>query len=214
MAVLAFRAPMRPSTPARERVLATAERFFHERGYTGVTMQELASALGMKTASLYHHAPGGKQELFVEVMERSLERHRAGLTRALAGARGDLRAQLMAAMRWLLSQPTMNLERMMTSDFPALPRRIAARLERRVYECLHGPLREALNEAERAGQARRVHADLIAGALLSWANAIGFSTPVHATRTPPAEALASMLVDVLLLGLLPREAEPTPGGAT
>lgn len=195
---------MRTSTPARERVLATAERLFHERGYPGVTMQELASALDMKTASLYHHAPGGKQELFVEVMEQSLERHRVGLTRALAEAPSDLRARLEAAMRWFLSQPTMNLERMVTSDFPALPPRTAARLQRRVYECLHGPLRDALTEAERGGEIRRVHADLIAGAFLSWANAIGFSTTVRGKEAPPAEVLARMLVDVLLLGLVPR----------
>ncbi len=195
---------MRQASPARERVLATAERLVHERGYEGVTMQEIASALSMQTASLYHHAPGGKQELFVRVMEASLERHREGLTRALAEPAPDLRARLEAAMRWFLSQPTMNLERMVTSDFPALPSRTAARLQRRVYESLHGPLREALDEAARAGEIREVHTDLVAGAFLSWANAIGFSSKVRGRGAPPAEVLGGMLVDVLLLGLAPR----------
>jgi len=195
---------MRTSSPARERVLVVAERLFHERGYTGVTMQEIASALGMQTASLYHHAPGGKQELFVEVMEQSLERHREGLTRALAESAPDLRARLEAAMRWFHSQPTMNLERMVTSDFPALPANIAARLQRRVYESLHGPLRDLLSEAARAGEIRPVHTDLMAGAFLSWANAIGFSAGVRGKGAPPAEVLARSLVDVLLLGLTPR----------
>jgi AcrR family transcriptional regulator len=195
---------MRTPSAARARVLAAAERLFHERGYTGVTMQQLASELGMQTASLYYHAPGGKQELFTEVMEQSLERHREGLTRALTEAPPELRARLEAAMRWFLSQPTMNLERMVTSDFPALPRRTATRLQRRVYECLHGPLRDAMVEAERSGEIREVHADLIAGAILSWANAVGFSTAVRGKGAPPAEALAKTLVDVLLLGLVPR----------
>src|SRR5690606_36524656 len=180
-----------------------AERIFHERGYTGVTMQEIASALGMQTASLYHHVPGGKQELFVEVMERSLERHREGLTRALAES-PDLRTRLEAAMRWFHSQPTMNLERMATSDFPALPARIAARLQRRVYQSLHGPLRDVLSEAIASGEIRAVHPDLMAGAFLSWANAIGFSAGVRGKGAPPPEVLARSLVDVLLLGLTPR----------
>jgi AcrR family transcriptional regulator len=194
---------MRTSSPARERVLDVSERLFHERGYAGGTMQEIASALGMQTASLYHHVPGGKQELFVEVMERSLERHREGLTRALAEST-DLRARLEAAMRWFHSQPTMNLERMATSDFPALPPRIATRLQRRVHESLHGPLRDVLSEAIRRGEIRAVHADLMAGAFLSWANAINFSASVRGKDAPPGEVLARSLVDVLLLGLMPR----------
>src|SRR5690606_5845431 len=116
----------------------------------------------------------------------------------------DLRARLEAAMRWFHSQPTMNLERMATSDFPALPASIAARLQRRVYESLHGPLRDALSEATRSGEIRAVHPDLMAGAFLSWANAIGFSAGMRGEDAPLAEVLARALVDVLLLGLTPR----------
>ncbi|NDJ52513.1 MAG: helix-turn-helix transcriptional regulator, partial [Chloroflexi bacterium] len=64
---------------ARQRVLEVAERLFSTRGYKDVRLQDIAKELGIKTASLYYHAPGGKEELFVEVIERGLARHHQGL---------------------------------------------------------------------------------------------------------------------------------------
>ena len=107
----------RPASAARERVLQQAEQLFGERGYAAVTLRDIAAGLGIRQASLYHHVPGGKEALYVEVTERNLRRHHQGLELALAQA-GGMRAQLRAAARWLLSQPPMNLSRMVRSDSP------------------------------------------------------------------------------------------------
>ena len=55
-----------PEVPsaARERVLDVAEALFAERGLARVTMREIAHAACMRHASLYHHAPGGKEQLY------------------------------------------------------------------------------------------------------------------------------------------------------
>ena len=60
------------STPARERLLNVAERLFSERGYRGVTVKDIAREMGIHHATLYHHAPSGKQGLYVEIMRRSI----------------------------------------------------------------------------------------------------------------------------------------------
>jgi len=109
----------RVSSEARERVLQQAERLFSERGYAAVTLRDIAVGLGIRQASLYYHAPGGKEALYVEVTERNLRRHHQGLERALRQA-GGMRVQLRAAAHWLLSQPPMNLSRMLRSDLPAI----------------------------------------------------------------------------------------------
>ena len=57
-----------------------------------VTMHDIASALGMKQASLYYHVPGGKEELFVEIMERSLGRHKRGLVASIEAADAMVKA--------------------------------------------------------------------------------------------------------------------------
>ncbi|MBZ0309485.1 MAG: TetR/AcrR family transcriptional regulator, partial [Anaerolineae bacterium] len=52
-----------------------AEHLFAERGYTAVTLRDIAEAVGLRHASLYHHVPGGKEALFIEVTERTMKRH-------------------------------------------------------------------------------------------------------------------------------------------
>lgn len=77
----------------RDRILDVAEALFQERGYTAVTMRDIAEAVGMRQASLYYHFPS-KEELFVSVRERMFERHRVGLHKALERAGEELRSQL------------------------------------------------------------------------------------------------------------------------
>ncbi len=132
---------------ARERVLQAAERLFTERGYAAVTLRDIAEALGIRQASLYYHAPGGKEELFVQVTERGLERHRAGLETAISQAGEELREQLRAAARWLLSQPAMNFARMLRSDMPAIRESEANRLRLIAYQSLIAPLEAAFRPA-------------------------------------------------------------------
>jgi AcrR family transcriptional regulator len=121
---------------AKKRVLDVAEQLFMERGYTAVTLRDIAQALNIKQASLYYHVAGGKEALFVEVLERNLARHRAGLQAALTAAGDSLRGKLMAVAQWLFSQPPMDFGRMMHSDLPALSAEQARRLERSIYEAL------------------------------------------------------------------------------
>ena len=47
---------LRDTPSTRELILDVAERGFAERGYTGVSMREIAAGAGLKNqASLYHH---------------------------------------------------------------------------------------------------------------------------------------------------------------
>ena len=94
--------PTEAYSEARERLLKEAERQFGERGYTAVTLRDIANALQVKQASLYHHVPGGKEHLFIEVSERTFQRNNAGLTRAIANAGPHLRDQLRAVADWML----------------------------------------------------------------------------------------------------------------
>ncbi|MFK7832828.1 MAG: TetR/AcrR family transcriptional regulator [Winogradskyella sp.] len=46
----------------KDEIIKTAAQLFKEKGYSAVTMRDLASAMGMKAASLYNHI-SSKQEL-------------------------------------------------------------------------------------------------------------------------------------------------------
>ncbi len=191
------------SSEARERVLAQAEALFSARGYDSVTLRDIAGALGIKQASLYHHVPGGKQQLYIAVMERGLLRHRAGFEAAITTGT-DISAQLRAAAHWLLSQPPMNLSRMVHSDLPAIQRDAADRLIRQMYEAILAPVERALREAERRGEIV-LNADptLAAAAFVTMIQAIwdaGGGRPVP--HTP--DEMANQMIAMLLNGLRPR----------
>lgn len=186
---------------SRERVLQAAEQLFSQRGYAAVTLRDIAAALGIKQASLYYHAPGGKEELFVQVTERGLERHRVGLHAAIQQANPTLSAQLRAASRWLLSQPVMNFGRMLQSDLRAISEKEAQRLRLGAYRALIAPLETVFVSALPAGSFAAARAGHLAGAFLAMIEGVQ-NLPDHFSAEPKA-AMADFLIDTWINGLQP-----------
>lgn len=187
---------------ARDRVLNVAEWLFTERGYAAVTLRDIADALGIKPASLYYHAPGGKEDLFVTVTERGLIRHRAGLEAALDAAGEDLRAQLQAAARWFLSQPAIDWHRMMTSDMPAIGEEQARRLGQVAGDAIIRPLAVRFEAARtREGLSMPPQSEMLAGAFVA---IMGAMHDAHTYTPLPKEPMADQMIDILLDGIRPR----------
>lgn len=64
-------------TATRDRILEEAARLFTEKGYEATSVQDIAQALGLSKAALYHHFRG-KEEILLEISLLALE----GLLRA------------------------------------------------------------------------------------------------------------------------------------
>src|SRR5581483_1584028 len=62
----------------REELTRTAARLFAERGYHGTSLADLAEALGIQKASLYHHIDS-KEDLLWEVARGGAEAFHAAL---------------------------------------------------------------------------------------------------------------------------------------
>ncbi|MBC8164059.1 MAG: TetR/AcrR family transcriptional regulator [Roseiflexaceae bacterium] len=200
------RATTTESSAARERVLEAAERLFSERGYNAVTLRDIANELGMRQASLYHHAPGGKEALFVEVTERGLERHRVGMEQAIAGAGPLLRDQLRAAADWLLSQPPVDLSRMVHADMPAIGKDNAERLTLATYNALLSPLRRCFERAASHLRTPTPLPDLLGGSFVA---VVELLHDVEIFARQPKQRMAYDMIDVLLEGALLRSDERT-----
>ena len=52
----------------RDEVLDRLLETFRERGFEGTSLADLSEATGLVKASLYHHFPGGKAEMAVQVL--------------------------------------------------------------------------------------------------------------------------------------------------
>ncbi len=66
-----------------------------ESGYRGISLQRLADSIGIQRPSIYHHFPGGKEELFIAVALRMIDADAARVQEALATP-GGLRPRLVA----------------------------------------------------------------------------------------------------------------------
>ncbi len=64
-------------------ILDRAEEVFAKRGYKDVTMKDIAEACGISRGGLYLYYPG-TEELFLDVLDRALERSDEELEKSLA----------------------------------------------------------------------------------------------------------------------------------
>jgi AcrR family transcriptional regulator len=186
---------------ARERVLAAAETLFRKRGYSNVTMRDIAEEAGIRQASLYYHFPS-KEQLFITVTEQVFERHRNGLQQALHEAGSDLRAQLHAASRWFISQPPLNFLSLMHTDMPALSEEHIQRLSLIADQSVFDPIAQVFIAARERGQSRDVTPSTLAGLFLVAMDGINFASTLPETQ--PREVMVSEVISVLLDGLQPQ----------
>jgi len=185
-----------------QRILDAAEALFMDRGYSAITLRDIADELGIKQASLYYHFPGGKEQIFVSMAERLFERHREGLEGALAGAEMKLNAQLQAAAQWFSSQPPVKILGMFHADIPALTREHVQHLETLARDAMYLPLRRAFVAAQERSEIRPAHPDLLAGSFLWLMDGLSYGQ----TRlgAPPRSVMADDLISILMDGLRPR----------
>lgn len=186
------------NSESREQLLRVAERLFSERGYTAVTLKDIAEELGVRQAALYYHVPGGKEDLFVEVTKRSFRRHRKGLEEASRQNESNLSAQLNAIALWLLSQPPLDLLRMARSDLPALSKEHAQELYVLGYASLEEPIQSVLTQAYQRGDIRLVDSQVMATVFLSSIDTIH---DMHRYKGLSKEVLARDVIEVWLDGL-------------
>lgn len=62
----------------KQEIINTAAKLFKEKGYSAVTMRDLATAMGIKAASLYNHI-SSKQEILQEIIISLAEEFTQGM---------------------------------------------------------------------------------------------------------------------------------------
>jgi AcrR family transcriptional regulator len=66
---------MAPTTDSKQKlreICRIAARVFYEKGYDGASMQDIAEAVGLTKAGLYHHV-GSKDRLLFEIMNYGMD---------------------------------------------------------------------------------------------------------------------------------------------
>jgi AcrR family transcriptional regulator len=89
----------RPSTPDTAQVISDAAvRLFHDRGYHGTSIRDIAGEAKVGIATLFHHHRS-KAELLRRIMDAALDDLLAEMEPAVAAAGDDPTARLSAVVR-------------------------------------------------------------------------------------------------------------------
>jgi AcrR family transcriptional regulator len=169
----------------REEILTAAASLFAQRGFHGVSIDDIGSAAGMSGPGIYRHFPGKEavlSQMLLDISERLLDE---GGRRASAAA--NAADALDALLRWhvsfALSQPDLiTVQSRELANVPEPARRQIRRLQRLYVEEWVTVLSELSPRAAQASLRTAVHAMF---GLLN-------STP-HSASELPAEAVAELL---------------------
>lgn len=177
-------------TASFKRLALTAAPIFLEHGFAAVSVRMLAERMGIKGASLYHHCPGGKAELYARSLAVFLEEYRSGL-RAAAG-RARFPNGLFRMAEWIVVQPPVDISRVLRVDLPHLEQDVASALIGRLHGAVLAPLVSTLKEAQELGKLRTdIDTELAAASVVSLVDGLGFSHLPTDRKPTPAEVSAA-----------------------
>jgi AcrR family transcriptional regulator len=169
----------------RQRLLDGFSEQLLERGYAGVSLDQIASASGIRKASLYHHFPGGKEAICTEVSLRYIEQSEALLDRALA-TDGGLAAKLRAIVE-VFATADAKLSLMGQRVYDAtrhLSEENRVRVSRRYCEALLEPVTALMAGAVSRGELRQADPGFLSAAFLELA---AVAEPMPEDVAMPAE---------------------------
>src|SRR3954466_2630405 len=59
------------ATPTKDRIVGASAELFRRQGYSGTGVKQILAEASAPFGSLYHHFPGGKEQLGAETIRRS-----------------------------------------------------------------------------------------------------------------------------------------------
>lgn len=180
-----------------------AEAHLARQGFMGVSLEAIAGEVGISKPALYYHFSGGKEQLFVEIAHRSLDRILAGLEGSM-GRAGSGAEKLSEAARWLMEEGA--------RGHPVNEMRDVARFSSEEHHgalaegfcrSLYGPIHGAIASAVASGEFRDGDPDFMTWAFL------GLVSGMLDVRGMPSEGsgkgsaqIADEMVGVFLEGVL------------
>jgi AcrR family transcriptional regulator len=188
-------------------IIHAAAEIFRQKGYQAASMQDIADAVGLQKASLYHHI-SGKQEILLEILDQALDLlidDMEGVLAGVATTEARLRQAILSYVRRMTHEvglaAVLQLEHRNLE--PRLRRRHIARRDR--YDALW---RSLVREGVESGAFRAVDEQIVTFALLGVQNwLITWYRPDG--RLSPEE-IADQFSDLFLSGLRGNRRPKTP----
>lgn len=182
-------------------VYRTAAKIILQKGYDATSVSDIADALGITKAGLYHYIKG-KTELLFEIMRFGLEElEREVMVPAREIADPEERLRFVVATHASLVTRGDGAVTILVDEARALTpaqNRKVTKLKRAYLDYL----RDTIVELREAGKLREVHPTVAAFNIIASINWL--SRWYHADRELTADQIAEQIVDITLHGILRR----------
>lgn len=192
----------------RTRARDEFARRLADSGYLGVSLDDIAKAVDVKKASLYHHFPGGKPALFMEVADHYIKDASALLNDALDTS-SSLRDKLHA-LAASYAQGTYNsaLSNQIFYGTRHLDEAQRVEVSQNYVRGLIQPVTDLMAQAVTTGELRQADPGFLATAFMELAATVqpvpeGLGTPQDHSTPPRVDRLAQDVVDLFLRGAAP-----------
>jgi AcrR family transcriptional regulator len=158
-------AAARPSFKRRVEICRTAAQIFRDRGYAATSVSDVARALGMTKAGLYHYFDS-KEALLLEIMTYGLERVRDEVVLPVRGIRDpEERLRQIALRHARIATDGKGAVAHLGDEVRALPPAARRQIEERM-RLYFDLIRDTLRELKAAGRLRPVDPTVGAFSLL------------------------------------------------
>ena len=184
------------ASSTRERAVEEADALLVAGGYKAMSLDAVAQAVGIRKASLYHHFPGGKDELFVAVVERRTAEDGQRVRDVVADL-PDTFARLRAISHYFNSVAERRPYHALRDMAAHLPAQHRDWVMKTVDERVMAPVRAVIDQGIRCRQLRRCDPELAALAFVTLMAAMG----KIAAADPRRAELSDFIVDLYADGL-------------
>ena len=183
----------------RDRILGEATRLFVANGYNGISMREIAEAVGVSKAGLYYHFKD-KQDLFLAILTDDLSAI-AQIVAAARAAGGTTRAQVARVVRELFAQPPERraIVRLAGQELDNLDEAARAEFGRRYYERFIGQIAALLQEGIARGELRQRDPQALTWLLLGMM--YPYFYPAHTGNKPLPATTIEAVTSIFLNGI-------------
>ena len=183
----------------REGILEAAARIFSEKGFHATSMQDIAEAVDLQKASLYHHFPS-KQEILVEILDQALDLINSRLEAVSSqplSADEKLRQAMVSYLQTIAENQ--DLAAVLLLEIRSLDPELKARQASK-REKFEGIWKELITEGKEQGIFNNVDPSLTGRAILGVMN---WTVTWYRKDGPrSAREIADMFANLLLEGLL------------
>lgn len=188
-----------PRGNTRALAIEIAEGLLREGGYAAMSLDRIAQQLDIRSPSLYHHFPHGKEGLLLAVALRRQEIDGRVLSRLITKA-ADPVAGLRSVARYFASEAGHHPYRAIIASLHVLGPETQAAMQSGFASRVEAPLLDLVRRARAEGRFSDCDEQLVVRAFLLQMISLGeMVTSRHGRKMLP-----DRLVDLFIGGLLPR----------